>query len=77
MITVDDKEQGLKIKYHLIKADGKPLHPNASYFVLRLDEFQNDLIHREACIAAINTYADKIADHLPVLSRELKELYPV
>lgn len=66
--------QGLKVKYHLTKADGSPVDPNARYFVLRLDAGAEPN-HRKACIAALSTYAAVIQPHLPELARDLRQLY--
>lgn len=43
--------KGWYIKYHITKADGSPVDPNADYFVLRLDK---DPAARKAAI----TYAE-------------------
>jgi len=46
---------GLKVKYHLVKADGKPVDPKGIYFVLKLNA--EDPQHAKACRLAATTYA--------------------
>lgn len=70
------KDHGILQKYRLLRSDGRPVDPNAEYFVLRLDGGGKDLRHVEACRAAVREYARRIADHLPVLSAELLAKYP-
>lgn len=72
--TEEDKRDGLKPKYAITHADGSPCDPDARYFVLRYD-FHNgcDGKHVEACQRALREYAYQIADHLPALSRELRD----
>ena len=50
---------------------------DAEYFVMRLDTGGSDAQHIKACRIGINAYADAIANHLPELSRDLKERYPL
>lgn len=72
---LDKKVVGLYPRYHLQKLDGTPVDPKAQYFVLRLDDGGSDPRHIAACRAAIQTYADHIEDHLPLLARDLFEQY--
>lgn len=53
-----------------------PCDPKAEYFVLRLDEYQNDENHRNACLFAVNAYANKIEKFIPKLAKDLREKYP-
>lgn len=76
-IHLSTKDKGLIKKYNITKSDGSPVDENAEYFVLRLDNNGNDAVHIEACRHAINKYADKISNHIPLLAKELKEKYPV
>lgn len=50
---------------------------NAEYFVLRLDDGASDMKHVEACRIAINAYAKAIKEHIPQLSKDLIERYPL
>ena len=67
--------QGIINKYIITKVNGEPVDPRAEYFVLRLDQHQNDKLHQKACVDAVLTYADKIKDHLPELAEELYDKY--
>ena len=66
--------KGLFRKYTITKADGTPVAPGFLGFVLRLDEGAEPK-HRKACLAALKTYADEIADTLPELARDLRIKY--
>lgn len=70
----DAKKVGLVQKYVVTRTDGK-VDKDAEYFVLRLDRGGSDPIHRAACRAAVMKYADKIKDHLPLLSKDLINRY--
>ena len=63
---------GLKMKYRLEKADGRPVDPQGVYFVLKLNS--DDLAHGRACRLAARCYAHEIHDHLPELSDDLVRL---
>ena len=65
------KERGLIGKYYLEKANGKPIDPEAKYFILRYDDKGNDPIHISACQKALAVYANEIRNHLPVLANDL------
>jgi len=54
-----------------------PVDKDAEYFVLRLDENQDDKIHMCACRIAIHAYADIIKSNLPQLAIDLKQKYPL
>lgn len=69
------KRVGLFGKYHITKADGRPVDPGAEYFVLRLDDGGGDSIHVAACRQAVMTYVHHIASHLPKLAEDLRERY--
>jgi len=68
-----ENEKGLYNKYIITKSDGSPV--NGEYFVLRLDP-AGEQSHVKASLAAINVYADMIAEHNPKLSDDLKNRYP-
>jgi len=70
-----NKKKGLLPKYRITKANGQPMDEGAEYFVLRLDDGGGDKRHIEACRAAILTYAEQIADHLPLLAKDIIEKY--
>lgn len=61
---------GLKVKYHLTKADGRPVDESGIYFVLKLNS--DDGAHRDACIAGAMAYAKVIRDYLPKLADDLE-----
>jgi hypothetical protein len=61
--------EGLKGKYHITKADGRPCH--GRYFVLKLDS--KDEEHAKACQKAAYSYAHQIRKHLPELSNDIKD----
>ena len=67
------KKMGLFGKYEIRKANGKPIDSRAKYFVMRYDNFGSDPIHLQACRDVLLKYADKIKDHLPLLSKDLIE----
>lgn len=69
------KHVGLIGKYHITKADGRPVDPGAEYFVLRLDDGGGDPVHVAACRHAVITYACHIAGHLPRLADDLRNKY--
>ena len=69
------KNKGLIKKYIIKKTDKSKIHPDSEYFILRLDKYQKDPIHRKACLKALLYYAEEIAEHLPVLSRQLQMRY--
>lgn len=52
-----DNPSGLHQRYVVTKADGEPIDPMATYFVLRLDHFGRDGEHVAACRAAARAYA--------------------
>jgi len=58
-------DKGLYIKYHVEKADGTPVDPEAVYFVLRIDT------DRDAR-SALWFYAERIAETAPELADDLK-----
>lgn len=74
--SIDNKNKGLYNKYMISKANGIPTDKNAEYFVLRLDE-ECEPQHREACLEAINIYADKIKNTYPKLSEDIKRKYAI
>lgn len=72
---------GLHKRYIVTKADGEPVDPMATYFVLRLDHFGRDGLHVAACRAAAKAYADYIfqsgdhhGTHLDKVAEELRIL---
>lgn len=66
---------GLFRKYHITKADGRPIDPDAEYFVLRLDSGGSDQQHVNACRRAVLLYAECIQSHLPRLADDLRARY--
>lgn len=66
---------GLHLRYHIRKANGEPVDPQAEYFVLRLDDGGKDARHVSACRAAALRYAELITDHLPGLAADLQARY--
>ncbi len=67
---------GLYKRYIVQKADGTPTDNDAEYFVLRLDRGGSDPVHIQACRDAIQTYAQRIREHLPALAADLNSRYP-
>lgn len=72
---------GLHVRYIVTKADGDPVDPMATYFVLRLDHFGNDGLHIAASRVAAKAYADYIfqandrhGTHLDRMAGELRLL---
>lgn len=49
----------------------------AEYFVMRLDKRGKDIEHIRACRVGIHAYAEAIKPHLPELSKDLIERYPL
>ena len=62
--------EGLKLKYVMTKADGRPVDPNGMYFVLKLNS--DDPAHAHACQEAVLVYANLIEEHIPELARDLR-----
>lgn len=62
--------------YYLTQISGKDFPSYGDYFVLRLDESNNNEQCKAARIA-INAYADAIRDHNPELADSLKQRYPL
>jgi len=73
--TQQENPNGLYNRYIVSKVSGEPVDKNADYFVLRLDEYGDDLEHIAACRKAIMTYAEEIKNHLPQLSADIIERY--
>jgi len=73
--TQEENPKGLHQRYIVSKPSGKPIDPNAEYFVLRVDKNGSDPKHRAACRKAVLSYARAIRDHLPELSKDLIERY--
>ena len=69
---------GLHQRYIVHKADGSPVDPMATYFVLRLDPQGRDGLHVSACRAAARAYADAVQDgsspHLAKIGEQLRIL---
>lgn len=57
-------QEGLKHKYNLTKADGRPVDPEGIYFILKLNS--KDKAHKEACQAAALEYAERIEEDIQV-----------
>lgn len=79
--TQKENPKGLHQRYAIRKIlpDGttEPRDSSSEYFVLRLDEGGKDIEHIKACRIGVNAYADAIEHHLPELSKDLKERYPL
>jgi len=73
MVQSGDEKKGLYRKYQLVKADGSPVDPQGTYFVMRVDEFliecDLDRSHRLACRKALRTYAEHCGN--PVLAKDI------
>jgi hypothetical protein len=61
------KNGGLDIKYNITKKDGRPVDPNAKYFVLRLDKDPHAL-------EAIHAYINSVMSDNAELATDLLEL---
>ena len=70
-IYAGDVREGLKMKYRLEKADGKPVDPRGVYFVLKLNS--DDNAHGYASRQAAMAYADAIEHVLPELASDLRK----
>lgn len=87
--TQFENPNGFHQRYHIQKIEIRegfhlkdglklvPCDPGAEYFVMRLDEGGKDLEHIKACRIGVNAYADAIEHHLPELSKDLRERYPL
>lgn len=64
--------EGLKPKYYLAKADGKPVDEDGVYFVLKLNSLHKN--HRRASIAAARAYAGEIEKDNPDLADDLERI---
>ena len=70
---------GLHQRYRVTKANGEPVDPMATYFVLRLDGHGRDWHHIRACRRAAEEYAKCIlqnpeAEHLHRMAEQLETL---
>ena len=66
---------GLHQRYRVAKANGDPVDPMATYFVLRLDRFGRDGIHVAACRAAARAYASAVeGTHLDKIGSQLRTM---
>jgi hypothetical protein len=74
--TSEQKPKGLYGKYIIQKANGKPIDPEAEFFVLRLDPL-GEMNHVKACRKAVQVYANEIEPFIPELAKDLKERYPI
>ena len=63
---------GLKHKYNLTKADGRPVDPEGVYFVLKLNS--KDKEHAKASREAALTYAAYVGGTMPELATDLRGL---
>ena len=61
------KKGGWKPKYNISKTNGKPVDPNADYFVLRLDKDPH-------AIEALHSYAISVYRDNKELSRDLMRI---
>lgn len=80
--TKKENPNGLHQRYSIMKVDDSfevviPCDTNAEYFVLRLDTGGKDIEHIKACRIGIHAYAEAIKPHLPELSKDLIERYPL
>jgi len=73
--TQQENPKGLHQRYIVAKSNGKPVDPNAEYFVLRVDLNGSDPKHIEVCRKAVITYAENIKEHLPELAQDLIARY--
>ncbi len=66
--------KGLFAKYHLTKADGRPVDADGIYFVLKLNS--SDPVHAQASRLAVKMYANTVAQNprLRKLSEDLWKL---
>ncbi len=58
--TENENPHGLHQKYEITKANGDPVDPLATYFVLRIDNNGDDPFHAECCRAAAREYCESI-----------------
>jgi NTP pyrophosphatase (non-canonical NTP hydrolase) len=72
--TPDQNPTGLHGRYYIEKSDGRPVDPDAEYFVLRLDD-KGDAAHVEAGRDGIAVYADAIEHEIPELAADLRKRY--
>lgn len=63
---------GLYDKYLVCHTDGGPLPKGFDSFLLRLDAGAS---HREASLAALKTYADRVSADCPQLAADLRDRY--
>lgn len=77
--TKNENPKGLYQRYNLTKACGKPVDPEAEYFVLKLTgNDHNDIIKREhmkASRMAVLVYANKIRPFIPKLADDIYDRY--
>ena len=73
--TKEQNPNGLHLRFRVERTDGKPIDPNAEYFVLRLDDSGSNTAHIAACRKAILTYAKEIEPQIPQLAADLQARY--
>lgn len=79
ILSQEINPKGLHQKYIVAHADGSPVDPMATYFVLRLDHFGRDGQHTAASRAAARAYACHLlatndAEHLWLVAKQLQSL---
>jgi NTP pyrophosphatase (non-canonical NTP hydrolase) len=72
--TKEQNPRGLHGRYYIEKADGRPVDPDAEYFVLRIDANGN-AAHVKAGRDGLAVYADAIAPTIPELASDLRDRY--
>lgn len=69
----EENPKGLHRHYQVRRADGRPVDPDAVFFVLRIDLGSDDLGHVHACRMAALTYVRHAPAHMTLPAAELKE----
>ena len=72
--TKQENPNGLHQRYRVTKADGTECDSRAAYFVLRLDNFGDDMEHVAACRAAAQAYAASVPLRLQLVANDLLKL---
>lgn len=70
--TQAENPDGLHARYAVTYADGRPVDPNARYFVLRLDPEAPDAQHAVACRIAARAYVAAAPAHMAKVAEELE-----
>lgn len=74
-LNKENKKAGLYGRYIIGKSNGKPVDPNADYFVLRLDFGSGSTDYVKASRIAVLAYTNAIEEVNPKLAADIRDRY--